>query len=246
MRYFILSIVLLGSITLVISLNQNTFAKGLDYQQADLKNGALLYDNWPKMKKADIQDTHPLYPTESKKSGKTTWRCKECHGWDYIGKGGRYSKGSHFTGINGVYQVRTAEPGNLFNALTDKARKHDFSTYLADSEVWALVHFIREGQVAVETVLDEQGGAKGDVAKGKMQYNANCSTCHGADGNEIDFKGKKQGIQGVGWLANDNPQETFHKISWGHPGSDMPSMVVDAKLTNQDSVDILKYSQSLE
>ena len=246
MKYFILSMVLLGSITLVITINQDTFAKGLDYQQANIKNGAQLYDNWPKMKKADIKDTHPLYPATSKKSGKSTWRCKECHGWDYIGKDGRYSKGSHFTGINGVYHVRTAEPGNLFKSLTDKAHKHEFSAYLADKEVWDLVKFIREGQVAIETVLDEQGGAKGDVAKGKVLYNANCSACHGDDGNEIDFKGKKEGIQGVGWLANDNPQETLHKIRWGHPDSDMPSMIVDAKLTDQDAVDILKYSQSQE
>ena len=246
MKYFVLSMVLLSSITLVITINHDTFAQGSGYQQADIKNGALLYDNWPKMKKADIKDTHPLYPAASKKSGKSTWRCKECHGWDYIGKDGRYSKGSHFTGINGIYQVRTTEPGNLFKALAGKARKHDFSTYLADNEVWALVKFIREGQVTIETALDKQGGAKGDVAKGKLRYNANCSACHGTDGNEIDFKGKKEGIQGVGWLANDNPQETLHKIRWGHPGSDMPSMIVDVKLTDHDAVDILKYSQSLE
>lgn len=30
---------------------------------------------------------------------------------------------------------------------------------------------------------------------------------------------------GVGWLSNDNPQETLHKIRWGHPGTGMPSMV---------------------
>ena len=66
------------------------------------------------------------------------------------------------------------------------------------------------------------------------------------NGNMIDFKGKKDGIQGVGWLANDNPQESIHKIRWGHPGSDMPSMIVDINLMEQDAINILTYSQSLE
>jgi len=245
MKFFVLIMVLFSFLTLLFGINQKTFAEGSGYQQAKIKNGALLYDNWLKMNRADIKDTHPLYPATSKKSGKSTWRCKECHGWDYIGKDGRYSKGSHFTGINGVYQVRTAEPGNLFKALTDKVRKHDFSTYLADNEVWALVKFIREGQIAIETVLDEQGGARGDVAKGKVLYNANCSSCHGTDGIEIDFKGKKEGIQGIGWLTNDNPQESLHKIRWGHPGSDMPSMIADNNLSELDAIDILTYCQSL-
>ena len=245
MKYFVLSMVLLSSITLVITINHDTFAQGSGYQQADIKNGALLYDNWPKMKKADIKDTHPLYPATSKKSGKSTWRCKECHGWDYIGKDGRYSKGSHYTGISGIYGERAEDPKELFNKLSDKDEKHDFTKYLSHNEIWDLVKFIREGQVDITKVLDAQGHTKGDTAKGENLYNANCASCHGEKGNEIDFKGKKDGIQGVGWLANDNPQESFHKIRWGHPGTDMPSMVIDAKLTDQDAVDILKYSQSL-
>jgi thiosulfate dehydrogenase len=29
------------------------------------------------------QGTHPSYPKAGKKTGAGTWRCKECHGWDY-------------------------------------------------------------------------------------------------------------------------------------------------------------------
>ena len=56
---------------------------------------------------------------------------------------------------------------------------------------------------------------------------------------------KKEGIQGIGWLARKNPQESLHKIRWGNPGSDMPSMVVDAGLSDAESVDILAYSATL-
>jgi thiosulfate dehydrogenase len=246
MKFFVLAMVLISSLILVFGENQKSNAEGLGYKQANIKNGALLYDNWPEIKKADIKDTHPLYPAASKKSGKSTWRCKECHGWDYIGKDGRYSKGSHYTGISGVYGERTEDPKELFNELSDKDEKHDFSEYLSHGEIWDLVKFIREGQIDIRTVLDEHGKAKGDSANGKALYNTNCAACHGDEGNEIDFKYKKEGLQGVGWLANDNPQETIHKIRWGHPGSDMPSVIVDAKLADQDAVDILTYSQSLD
>ena len=142
MRLFTVMMVLLVILTLVISINQDTFAEESGYLQADLKNGALLYDNWPKMKKADIKDTHPLYPPTSKKSGKPTWRCKECHGWDYIGKDGRYKKGSHFTGIDGIYDEKTEKPQDLFDELTDQKEMHDFSEYRSENDIWNLVKFI--------------------------------------------------------------------------------------------------------
>ena len=36
------------------------------------------------------------------RAGADTWRCKECHGWDYAGKDGAYGSGDHRTGIVGV------------------------------------------------------------------------------------------------------------------------------------------------
>jgi len=40
--------------------------------------------------------TSPLWATQSSntRSGKDTWRCKECHGWDYMGVDGAYGSGS--------------------------------------------------------------------------------------------------------------------------------------------------------
>ncbi len=217
------------------------------YEQADIKQGGLLYDKWYKLKKVEVTENHPSYPAEGKKSGADTWRCKECHGWDYIGKDGRYQKGSHYTGIKGVYDARTKTPEELFNALTTQDKAHDFSAYLTDDDVWALVKFLREGLIDPKIVFSADGSVAGDAARGKSFFEQHCAQqCHGTDGNMLDFKGSKEGIQGVGWIAKDNPQETLHKIRWGHPGSKMSSTVVDDKLSDADAVDILKYSQSLE
>ncbi|MDF1527074.1 MAG: c-type cytochrome [bacterium] len=214
------------------------------YKQADLKLGGLLYDKWYKIAGAEVSGNHPLYPMDGKKSGGDTWRCKECHGWDYIGKEGRYKKGSHYTGIDGVYGARNKSPDELFKAITSGS--HGIKELTASSEnVWALVKFIREGLIDINTALNTDGKPVGDAASGKTLYGSGCSACHGADGNKIDFNKDKDGPQGVGWLANDNPQETLHKIRWGHPGSKMPSTVADKGLSDPDTVNLLTYSQTL-
>jgi thiosulfate dehydrogenase len=81
---------------------------------------------------------------------------------------------------------------------------------------------------------------KADAANGQKLYSGACVVCHGADGKQILFDGKNS----LGFLANDNPWETLHKIRFGHPGSAMPSGVVIG-WSIQDTVDILGHSQTL-
>ncbi len=217
-----------------------------DYRKADIKLGGLLYDNWLNVVNARVNGNHPAYPPSAKKSGSSTWRCKECHGWDYIGKDGRYSKGSHYTGIKGVYNSRTRSPKDLYGIMTGSMPDHSFSGYLSDGQTWALVKFIREGLTDMSAALNPDGSGKGSPFAGKPLYETHCADCHGSDGKELDFKSKSDGIQGVGWLSNDNPQETLHKIRWGHPGSDMPSGVMDMNLTDTDITDLFTYTRGLK
>lgn len=205
--------------------------------KVDLVKGAQLYDNWPQVSGVKTEGSHPLYPATGKKQGGSSWRCKECHGWDYVGKDGRYAKGSHFTGITGTLQASQISPEKLYTVLT--TGQHDFGQYMSEVDIQSLVKFVREGQVAFSKET-------GDITKGQKIFDANCSACHGEDGNDLDFDGKQEGIQGVGWLANDNPQESIHKYRWGHPNTDMPSMVVDAKLSEKQILDLLAYTQTLK
>ena len=88
-----------------------------------IARGGLLYDKWWAVLELDAPDgTHPAYPAAGKKKGSSTWRCKECHGWDYKGEDGACAKGSHYsvtTGVGGVagtdpeaiHKIRFGQPG---------------------------------------------------------------------------------------------------------------------------------------
>jgi mono/diheme cytochrome c family protein len=70
-----------------------------------LSGGGILYDMWWAVTGADEPTgDHPLWATQNTntRTGPDTWRCKECHGWDYRGADGAYGSGSHFTGFVGV------------------------------------------------------------------------------------------------------------------------------------------------
>src|SRR3990172_4994333 len=75
--------------------------------------GGKLYDNW--MKTAGVATpagNSPIWATQTtnKRIGADTWRCKECHGWDYKGKDGAYGGGSHRTGIAGILNTAGVTP----------------------------------------------------------------------------------------------------------------------------------------
>ena len=50
----------------------------------DIARGGQLYDNWMDVLELDPPPgRHPAYSAAGQKDGAATWRCKECHGWDY-------------------------------------------------------------------------------------------------------------------------------------------------------------------
>ena len=219
-----------------------------NWSTADIVAGGKLYDKWWPINAAaePTTDFDPIWASQSTntRSGGDTWRCKECHGWDYIGNLGRYSSGSHFTGFAGVWTARTDERAVIFEAIKGAGADHDMSGVLSDTDILNLTKFIVDGLVDMRLHIDfSTGAATGNAAAGQTLYSASCPACHGADGQSLDFD-SDPGVQGVGWLADDNPQETLHKIRWGHPGTGMPSQV-GSGLTDQQTGDILAYAQTL-
>ncbi len=231
----------------------------------DARRGGLLYDKWWVVNGAPTPTgNHPLYPSFGLKSGNTTYRCKECHGWDYIGKDGRYESGSNYTGIKGVLDaVTTMTEAEIFAIVKNPngdgtggttVNGHNFSTYgLSDGDINDLVAFIKTGGVIDTSPYINRAGSPGaytysfigNAVSGAALYSGgvnpavDCSMCHGSDGRAIAF-----GSDFVGSLARGNPQETFHKIRFGHAGARMTSYY-ELGMTSPQGGDVGAYCATL-
>ena len=206
-----------------------------------ITRGGVLYDNWySALGKGAPKNTHPAYPKAGKKKGATTWRCKECHGWDYKGVSGAYGKGSHYTGVGGIRDMTHAPLAATVAILKDKT--HGYGNLIPEKDLQALAHFVSHGQIDADEYIDRATKkAKGDVANGERIFQTTCARCHGADGKLINF-GDEKGPEYIGTVASDNPWEALHKIRMGQPGVPMISMLA---FDIQDHVDILAYAQTL-
>ncbi len=209
----------------------------------DIARGAQLYDNWMAATDADEpKGTHPAYPAVGKKKGKTTWRCKECHGWDGLGKDGAYSKGSHFTGIRGIRAMIGVPVEKIHKVIMNKT--HGYNTrMISHSAMEKLALFISRGQITMDKYIDRQTKKplNANIDRGASFYQTICANCHGFDGKEINFKTPPK-AEFVGTVASDNPWELLFKIRHGQPGAPMPGLIM---LPMKDLVDILAYTQTL-
>jgi len=205
--------------------------------ESSLARGGKLYDKWYAVIKADKPaESHSLYPSDGKYAEKpdANWRCKECHGWDYMGKDGAYSSGKHATGIKGINGMTGADPAGIVALL--KADEHGFGGVLADADLMDLANFVSQGQIDMDPFIDRTSKApKGDAAKGIAYYNTICAGCHGVDG-KLPKDMKPFGAQ------MGNPWEVMHKILNGQPGEQMPAL---RALDRQIIVDIMAHMTSL-
>ena len=206
-----------------------------------ITQGGLLYDNWFAQLGVDApKKNHPLYPAAGKQKGDSTWRCKECHGWDYKGSNGAYSTGSHFTGITGLRNMTHSPLDKIVEILSDK--KHGYDGLIPKDSMLALAHFVAHGQVEMDEFIDRSTKkALGNADRGERIFQTTCVRCHGADGKEINFKSPPE-AEFIGTVASGNPWETLHKIRNGQPEVQMMSMLA---FDVQTHVDLLAYAQTL-
>ncbi len=212
--------------------------------------GGLLYDKWWAVSgAAEPEADHPLWTLQdtNTRSGSDTWRCKECHGWDYKGKDGAYGEGSHYTGFPGVYDAsQTQTKAQLLGALTGGTDdRHDFSPVLSKAAREDLVDFLKEYIIDDTKYInyDTKEAITANVVSGRTLYSQTCRSCHGSDGKRINF-GSREEPEYVGTLASGNPWEALHKIRFGNPGTSMPSAIAFG-WSIQNMVDVLGYAQTL-
>ena len=190
--------------------------------------GGKLYDNW-----ADVLDTafpkgdHPAFPKGQKvEYNSSSWRCVECHGWDY--------KGAH--GVRGIRNMVGAHPAAIIKVLKDKTHALDHKLHYAD--LYDLASFVSRGQVEMNEYIDpDTHKAHGTADNSTKYYLTLCATCHGDDGRAI------RTMPPMGRVANERPWQALHKILHGHPGDNMPAW--QATMTPSEIKDVLAKLQTL-
>lgn len=207
-----------------------------------IRRGGRIYGNWADELGGELPETtHPSYPASGKKSGQTTWRCKECHGWDYKGKDGAYGSGSHFTGIGGIQDVRGALPVQIAKILRDNTHRYT-AEMIPDKEIENLAYFLSWGQIDMDIVIDpETKRVRGDVGHGAEIFQTVCAVCHGLDGKEINF-GDAGEPEYIGTIGEENPWEMLHNVRFGHSGDAMVGLIA---FPLQDQADVVSYTRTL-
>ncbi|MEO5372874.1 MAG: hypothetical protein H7840_01200 [Alphaproteobacteria bacterium] len=210
---------------------------------ASVLRGGRLYDNWAlEIHKKAPKQAHPAYPAEGKfaHAPQQNWRCAECHGWDYEGRDGAFSKeNEHFTGIKGIRGMVGADPAKVVALLKDKS--HGYDEFLEDADLQDLAAFVSKGQVEVAQYIDRKTTlSRGNRKRHAAFFETVCINCHGRDGTEM------RQTMPLGRFARENPYETLHKVFFGHPGAKMPSSVVLGTELVSDTVAYLQELPSEE
>ncbi len=196
-----------------------------DYLDADVVRGGQMYDRWWEvLGLAPPTGRHPLYPPAGMQNGSTTYRCKECHGWDYKGRDGAYGTGSRFTGIAGIYGS-TLSPREVFELLKSDPKLlpngHDMGDLgLSDAALWDLTKMSLAGTVNTSAAINPSGAFLGNADFGGVGYTFACASCHGDSGTQLNF-GSDLNPEYVGTVAFENPWEMLHRIRFGVPATPM-------------------------
>lgn len=208
-----------------------------------LAAGGRIYDKWwDALDRDEPEGTNPAYPASALQDGASTWRCKECHGWDYLGAEGIYSKGSHFTGIKGVLDAQGQPIDALMATLRDQ--NHPYTReMITDAEMERVALFISEGLVDMRTFIDidTRKVKAGDVDRGREIFQTTCAACHGFDGRAMDW-GDGDAHNFVGTEAAALPDEVFSKISNAHTGVAMINLHA---FSVEDRIAVLAYTATL-
>jgi thiosulfate dehydrogenase len=199
---------------------------GAPTNTGDAVRGGALYDNWfAALKVAPPMTDHPLWAsrtdmTSNTLKGADTWRCKECHGWDYKGAQGAYGSGSHKTGFAGILGSTKSE-AEIVDSLKNK---HGYGQIgLSDAALSDLATFVKQDLIDTSQIVISDKTFKGDTAKGKTIFASTCQVCHGENGlNTMPTGSAGMFDEFPGKIASDNPWEFTHKVRYGQPGYEMP------------------------
>ncbi len=218
--------------------------------QGDPIQGARIYDNW--ILALDLVPpvgNQPLWDNQdaNARSGVITWRCAECHGWDYKGVDGAYGPYSnHYTGFIGLGKAVGASQETVMAWLDGSVNpEHNFLAYTNTAALNDLAAFLRTRQIDTDLIIDSQTGTVlGDRRVGRNIYVDICASCHGDNGEQINF-GNTQNPLYLGDMAVADPWQSLHKIRFGSPTSDRMPAYEDEDWSLSMIANVLAYTQTL-
>ena len=216
----------------------------------DSLRGGLLYDKWwSPLGLDEPEEDHPLWSTQDSntRSGKDTWRCKECHGWDYKGVDGAYGGGSHMTGFVGVIQLAGGDANEVLAALQGATNSdHDFSAVMDEQALTDIALFIAGEIIDYAELIDgDKMAIGGDAGTGDTLYQDTCAECHGPEGTAVNFGKLVNDVDYISGIATGNPWEFVHKMRFGQPGEPDMAVALDIGWTLEEQTSVLAYAQSL-
>jgi Cytochrome C oxidase, cbb3-type, subunit III len=228
----------------------NVWAQGETSAMQDIVRGAQLYDKWYAVLGVEPPDGNmPIWSRQSTntRSGPDTWRCSECHGWDYRGAQGAYGSGSHRTGFPDVMTLAQGlsieDIVNHLKGSNDSA--HNFSSYLDNTSLTQLADFLKYGVIDDTQYINPISlqVIDANIVHGQQLFRSTCAECHGEDGKKIVFR--TEGVdEYLGSVANRDPWRFLHRTRFGVAGTNMP-VGVNLDWTPADGRDILAYAQTL-
>ena len=246
-----LSFLMILILFVVISITSiNVSARENQQEISPVSRGAQIYDDWTVViPNAPVPvGNNPIWSrqTNNTLSGLDTWRCVECHGWDYQGKDGAFRSGSNETGFSGILEASSKDIASLKAALdgtTDS--QHNFTSILNDEDVESVITFIQTGLIDDNEYIDlvSRKVIAGDLNNGKDKYQQACSSCHGEDGTLATFRYEGTEVA-LGTLAIQDPWRFLHRTRFGTARAPEMPLGYELGWTAEDSRDVVYYVQS--
>lgn len=237
-------------IIIVVSLNHQTVsATDNDQESNPVSLGAQIYDDWTSIvENAPVPvGDHPIWSrqTNNTVAGIETWRCVNCHGWDYQGKDGAYGFGPYSTGFPSILEASSESSDYLRGALTgENDAQHDFSSLMNEEELDSVLAFIQTGLVDDNEYIDifTRKVIDGNLANGKEKYQEACASCHGEDGTLATFRYEGREVA-LGTLAIQDPWRFLHRTRFGTARAPEMPIGYDLGWTAEDGRDVVYYVQ---
>lgn len=206
-----------------------------------LSLGGRLYDDlWPILDVSPPDGRNPAFPDLTASDG-DTWRCVSCHGWDYDGAGGERAGVAPRANAASLTHLQGADPQTIIEKIIEPS--HPFvSDALPDLGLFLLAAFISDGQYGRDSLLDDNGKARGDPEAGQAIFEGACINCHELDGRTF-LRGESGIRHSLGQMARDRPEQALHKILNGAPVTEMLSLRF---LPDEAIADLLAYVQTLD